>query len=1087
MVSLRRFGPLIGLFLLAVTVLTARLWDVQVREHETWAREAANLVRSWFIEPYSRGRLLDAEGRVLARDEESYELEFVWRDFRRGHPLGQVAALRSLAVGRPVSLEETRLHLETWAEEFTRLSPADIDAFGRGEELVLGPLEVPAVDASGRAARRIAREERRGARAGDLDFYVKALLHPSTAARRRLPRSRGDEGWTRPYLELIAEAEGLASTQHLVVRLRGELAASLEHLDRLASEVHFEEQELPRGIADLAAPRDRLVALIEDTRREVEADIADDLFRRAAGFDPTRLSAANLTRLDLTWLRRALVWDEGRLASWREDRGEAWSRAIEKHLPAYAISRSKLGDPDRTWPEDRVLSALAYAFSGERVRTLPRSAEPQPWWEVDDLVVLADLVGHLAEGATLRTEVDEVVLPFQDPALASGSVPGNGDRLRRAFAGVTFRAPERVPRNRSHDPFEYAIETCLLVSEKQHVREWRPGEDEPFAAVLEAWDGRLQARIAELLDRLPQPVALDEAWVDQALKARRYVVRDRGARPVRIGSRPPYDLVRLVTRYPARYSGFTVRAVTERRALEFLDANVAPGEPLVPVAGDLLGRVRPPALLNLLQQRPEELELAELQRKLELLERDRDKIVEYAGASWQEGTSTGGSGLEAFLDPALRGRNGYRESTGLQDRRAGNRAPIYEEPVDGEDVRLTLDIALQRAAQLLLEDPGPPPEYEDTPDRVWHEHPVGALCLVSVEGDVIVAASGPSFPGYEPGPGVFDDQRSLAIERTLRQHGFQPPGSVIKPFVAAWALERGWITPQTRGNCVNRGDDLGAHRDGETVRCHGVHGKLELHGALTSSCNAYFAAIGEEVYSTDEMRAMARAFGFDSPTGVAELGDAADSARGRIPEDWRSTAKLWRQDEVQASRYMLGCVANGLIYVTATPLQVARAYAALATGDVPRLRIVDRVGEVVVPHASTPLPLSAASLTTVRGMLADVPISGTARNKGLDRETLGFALACKTGSADFQPGRVPVNPLGPIVTNVESEAWEDGMRKHGWVAGWFPVDRPRYVVVAYVHDTSTTSSHVATHLLSRFLTLPEVRGWLAERGVGDVR
>ena len=119
MVNLRRFGPLIGVFLFSLAVLVARLWDVQIREHDVWAREAANLVRSWFIEPYTRGRILDREGRELVRDVEGYELEFVWRDFRRGHPLGQVASLRSLAVGRPVSLEETRQSLSPWAQELS--------------------------------------------------------------------------------------------------------------------------------------------------------------------------------------------------------------------------------------------------------------------------------------------------------------------------------------------------------------------------------------------------------------------------------------------------------------------------------------------------------------------------------------------------------------------------------------------------------------------------------------------------------------------------------------------------------------------------------------------------------------------------------------------------------------------------------------------------------------------------------------------------------------------------------------------------------------------------------------------------------
>ena len=248
--------------------------------------------------------------------------------------------------------------------------------------------------------------------------------------------------------------------------------------------------------------------------------------------------------------------------------------------------------------------------------------------------------------------------------------------------------------------------------------------------------------MAELFDRLPQPVALDGEWIDIANKARAYVVRDRGARPVRIGKKPSYELVRLVTRHPERYAGFHVRAITERQSKRFL--STASGRPMldedgqeIPIAEKLIGKVRPPAVLDILDQRDDQLELRGMQSKLVLPEEDRGKILEIAGDAWQDGTVSGANGVEAMLDGSLRGRNGYRESTGLQDRRDGNRQPIYEEPVDGQDVGLTLNIELQGVAQELLENPGPPEDGEDRPDRVWHEYPVGAIVLATVEGDVI--------------------------------------------------------------------------------------------------------------------------------------------------------------------------------------------------------------------------------------------------------------------------------------------------------------------------------------------------------------
>ena len=51
------------------------------------------------------------------------------------------------------------------------------------------------------------------------------------------------------------------------------------------------------------------------------------------------------------------------------------------------------------------------------------------------------------------------------------------------------------------------------------------------------------------------------------------------------------------------------------------------------------------------------------------------------------------------------------------------------------------------------------------------------------------------------------------------------------------------------------------------------------------------------------------------------------------------------------------------------------------------------------------------------------------------------------------------------------------MRKHAWVAGWFPAESPRAVAVVYVHDTSTTSGNIATQLMSQFLLSPELQAW----------
>ena len=103
--------------------------------------------------------------------------------------------------------------------------------------------------------------------------------------------------------------------------------------------------------------------------------------------------------------------------------------------------------------------------------------------------------------------------------------------------------------------------------------------------------------------------------------------------------------------------------------------------------------------------------------------------------------------------------------------------------------------------------------------------------------------------------------------------------------------------------------------------------------------------------------------------------------------------------------------------------------------------------------------------------------SGSANGKGLDEASLGFTVALKTGSADFAPFEPGTDPR----FGASSER-RGRMRKHTWIAGWFPAEDPLAVFVVYVHDTAETSSHTAVYVARQFLSNPAVGAWLAEQG-----
>jgi cell division protein FtsI/penicillin-binding protein 2 len=273
------------------------------------------------------------------------------------------------------------------------------------------------------------------------------------------------------------------------------------------------------------------------------------------------------------------------------------------------------------------------------------------------------------------------------------------------------------------------------------------------------------------------------------------------------------------------------------------------------------------------------------------------------------------------------------------------------------------------------------------------------------------------------------------------------------------------------------------------VHCHSSQGHsprplfpaIDLPTALRRSCNVYFAFVGDKYIDADGFRRLVSTFGFGRPTGVRSL--PADLEGIGLREEFSFMGPLAEANTplFEPQRQRLG---NGLSHISVNPMQVARAYAGLATGVLPEMRLVQGRENLQRERVGETLPFSPEAFAVVRRALGEVVThpQGSAHNKGLDRETLGFSIALKTGSADYRKGTVPNYPL-PQRGRVE---WVDGMRKHTWIAGWAPAVDPKLIFVVYVHDTATTSSHGAVYLAAALLASPAVRAYMSEVGVlGD--
>lgn len=1099
---LRRFLPLLALLTLSVAVLLARLWDIQVVQHDVWATEAANIVRSYGVEPYRRGAILDRNGEVIVQDEKRYVLEFIWRDFRRRHPLGQLAMLRSLALSRPVGLDEARRSPVRAARGYTLLSPDDLRRFALGGELDADLDYVPAVAAETEEGRKAeTTRARRRSRAVDMRFYIQRLLELSPRDVKELGELVEEEDCGDLSYVKLAGLITDESTDDILRRLERDVRTRDEQLTRLAGLIQW---AVPDGAAAPSDPLgaasdplllddgDRLVQLIEARRRAVDDETADALFRIALGFSPVRLNEQNLAALDLSWLCSALDWDRTRLEEWRQSRGTAF---VNSTRAGFIIARSKplrngVGEASGLEAGDRFISALAHSFRSDPDSWEGRNPMPEDWREVGRFEVLDELANRLDGEPVDGIEAQRDLFSFQRESTRSNGVR-NEPLLMELLGDVLATAPVGQSASRLAEE---------LVALARNARgEWQLKDAQLVEHILATLHERLQRRIGAVFAQsagralTPGSVKIGAPWIERALETRGYVVRDRGARPKRVGEDPSIDLVLLVTRYRDEFAGFRARAQTQRIAVETSQGSSQP------LASKLLGRVRSPFLVDVLQQRAKAERLTDLQRKRRLPEEDASEILALVDATRRPGEAVGGSGLEAWFDRELSGKSGYHEIQGLQDRVEGNRTPIYRGAEDGQDVTLTLDIELQRAAEGVLLDPGPFPPKGITDmkvDRRWEAAPVGAIVLATVDGEILAAASVPLEPGSPPAEGsaafdwlaITDGESLKATDRTLSRPKAQPPGSIVKPLLAAYALEHLGLDPSACLAACEVRDDRS--RPGTApkreqwsgfgkINCAarwGHGGDVNLSEALRVSCNVYFAALGEWVFDPSSMSDAYRSFGFGAPTGVRfdDNGTRAglvDSYRINPQSPLGDGVPIERVDEVV--RQFLG---NGLAHVDVNVIQVVRAYAGLATGVLPQMRLVRRVGDQPVHPAGDPLGIGSNHLATIHASLARVVTEGFGKERGLLVDSLGFTLAAKTGSADYRGGLVPPDrspdaPLG---------LFKKGMRKHAWLAGWFPADEPRFVITVYVHDTSATASHSAAYVARKFLLTDAVQKLMAE-------
>lgn len=418
-----------------------------------------------------------------------------------------------------------------------------------------------------------------------------------------------------------------------------------------------------------------------------------------------------------------------------------------------------------------------------------------------------------------------------------------------------------------------------------------------------------------------------------------------------------------------------------------------------------------------------------------ITDRDLARISAWEESADYKGTDTIGKvGIELAYERELHGTTGVEEvevDAAGRAVRTLSRVP----PVAGNNLRLSIDIALQSAAEAAFGDRR------------------GALVAIEpATGDILAFVSR---PGYDPN--LFVDGIDPASWQELNEspdkpllnrplRGAYPPGSTIKPFLALGALASGKRTATQAISDPGYFQLAGAaHRFRDDKK--GGHGMVDMTKAIVVSCDTYFYLLANDTDIDDTARFMST-LGFGKPTGVDIEGELPGVLPSRAWKRQRFAGAQYREEH---RKWYLGdsiSAGIGQGYTTFTPIQLAHAIAAIANDGIafePHLvqRIEDaRTGEAraVERHAPIAIPAKPEHLAVIRQALELVNREGTSASafKGAPYTSGG-----KTGTAQ--------------VFSLKGEEYkahkvDERLRDHAWYIAYAPADKPVIALAVLVEN-----------------------------------
>ena len=406
------------------------------------------------------------------------------------------------------------------------------------------------------------------------------------------------------------------------------------------------------------------------------------------------------------------------------------------------------------------------------------------------------------------------------------------------------------------------------------------------------------------------------------------------------------------------------------------------------------------------------------------------KRIEEAGLTTNyKGTDhLGKLGIEGAYEKELHGVTGS-EQVEIDAGGRAIRALSRSEPISGNNLVVTLDLALQRVAE-----------------DAFGEFRGALVALDPKTGEVLALVSK---PGFDPNLFVdgIDPQNWDLLNnspdkplnnRALR--GQYPPGSTIKPFMALAALEYKKRSPEyaiadpgyfTLPGVAHR------YRDWKKEG----HGMVNLHKSIVISCDTYYYGLATEL-GIDAIHNHLAKFGFGSKTGI----DIEGELQGIAPSQewkWKRFQQKWYGGDTVS-------VGIGQGYMLTTPLQLAAATATIANGGVPvHPRLLKAVQDArtqdirsMLPTQNEPVAVKPEHITLVRNAMVDVARPGGTASQAF--ANAGYLVAAKTGTAQ-------------VIGMKQNEKYDEKRvreehRDHALLIAFAPADDPKIAVAILVEN-----------------------------------